>query len=434
MFDRIQEMVDDLTSTNSNNEKKERLKKYDDLKKVLEYTYNPFKKYNVTSKNVEKYSKTTKELNDFWSTAAEEEFFILLDRLSTREFSGNKALWFIDSFIHAHNEYKDLIYSIIDKNLKIRMSVSLINKVFPDLIPEFKCQLADKFDAKKVKFEKDDWYSSRKLDGVRCLTIVKDNGKNVECYSRTGNQFLTLKKIIKSIKSLNLKEDVVLDGEMCIVDKDGNEDFASMMKVINKKDYTIESPRYKIFDYIPLKDFFNKKGKELFSKRYENLKNNIEENDFLNIVEQVKIKDDKHFEELVKKANDFGWEGLIIRKDVPYAGKRSKDMLKVKKFHDAEYVVKATVAGPIRYINKGTGLEEEKTMLSSVVIEHKGNLVNVGSGFSIEQRQAFFKDPSLIIGKIITVKYFEESKDMKTGKPSLRFPVLKHIYEEKRDV
>ena len=60
--------------------------------------------------------------------------------------------------------------------------------------------------------------------------------------------------------------------------------------------------------------------------------------------------------------------------------------------------------------------------------KHKGNTVSVGSGFSIEDRNHYYNNPNDIVGKEITVQYFEESTD-KTGKHSLRFPVCKTVYE-----
>ena len=71
-------------------------------------------------------------------------------------------------------------------------------------------------------------------------------------------------------------------------------------------------------------------------------------------------------------------------------------------------------------------------MLKNVVIEHKGFKVDVGSGFSQEQRRHYFKNPEEIIGKTITVQYFEETKNQDGG-ISLRFPVIKGIYNNKRD-
>jgi len=123
----------------------------------------------------------------------------------------------------------------------------------------------------------------------------------------------------------------------------------------------------------------------------------------------------------------------MLRKNTTYKGKRSNDILKCKKFIDDEYIVKDIETGPFRIIDKGTGLETEIMTMTNVIIEHKGNPVSVGSGFSIGDRQVYFNDPSKILGKEITVQYFEESQD-KTGKFSLRFPVCKTVYENGRQV
>jgi DNA ligase-1 len=71
-------------------------------------------------------------------------------------------------------------------------------------------------------------------------------------------------------------------------------------------------------------------------------------------------------------------------------------------------------------------------MLKNVIIEHKGNRVQVGSGFSHEQKRYFFENPNEILGKTITVQYFETTKNER-GEESLRFPVMKGIYEGKRE-
>ena len=41
----------------------------------------------------------------------------------------------------------------------------------------------------------------------------------------------------------------------------------------------------------------------------------------------------------IKYQLERGWEGFMLRKNVGYEGKRSKNLVKVKKFHDAEYEV-----------------------------------------------------------------------------------------------
>jgi DNA ligase-1 len=87
--------------------------------------------------------------------------------------------------------------------------------------------------------------------------------------------------------------------------------------------------------------------------------------------------------------------------------------------------------GPFRYVKDGA--EHEETMLSCVMIQHKDYIVRVGSGFTIEQRQEFYKNPKKILGKIITVQYFEETKNQDGG-ISLRFPTFKILHGSARTV
>jgi cyanophycinase len=79
------------------------------------------------------------------------------------------------------------------------------------------------------------------------------------------------------------------------------------------------------------------------------------------------------------------------------------------------------------------GKEVEETMLKNVVVMHKGCKVQVGSGFSQEQRRYYFQNPEEIVGKTITVQYFEQTIN-EHGGYSLRFPVIKQIWPGNRDL
>jgi DNA ligase-1 len=148
------------------------------------------------------------------------------------------------------------------------------------------------------------------------------------------------------------------------------------------------------------------------------------------VLGQELIKDDEHFAEWTKRGNDYGWEGVMLRADEPYKGKRSKDLLKVKKFFDDEYEVKDVDFGPFRYVKDNAECEE--VMLSAVIIDHKGYEVRVGSGWTIDQRQYYYINPDELIGATIGVNYFEETKNQNGG-ISLRFPTLKYVYGDSRD-
>lgn len=432
-FDYVQNMVNALRATSSTKEKEDIIKINCDIfnnaaanfsKKILLYTYHPLWQYNVTSDNLKKKNHLVARKNEY------SNFFDLLDDLKDRKITGHDAIAAVNSFIEHNDEYEELIHCIIDKDLKTRAGDKIINKAIPDHIPEFSVALADKYEPKLVDW-KNGWYVSRKIDGARCIGIVDSNG-DTSFYSRTGKSFDTLDVVADGIKALGISN-VVFDGELCLVDEGGNEDFQGVMKELRKKDHTIPNPSYKIFDMISHDEFYSQKGEKNkpYSIRFNNLQEVMRNNSCvcLSLLAQEKIKDDDHFAEWTKRSQDYSWEGLMLRADEPYKGKRSKDLLKYKSFFDDEYEVVDTEMGPFRYVLNGK--EHEENMLSCVTINHKGYNVRVGSGFSIEQRQEFYKNPDKILGKIITVQYFEQTKNQDGG-ISLRFPTFKILHGDKR--
>ena len=131
---RLQEFVDKMKSTSSLNEKKEIIKTIKDdsfITKVLHYTYNPYFKYHVTSKNCKKNS----DLVDQSLCSNDGTIFDLLDVLRNREFTGHDAISQVNGFVEFYKDHADLIYNILDRNIELRASDSVINKVIPNLIP-----------------------------------------------------------------------------------------------------------------------------------------------------------------------------------------------------------------------------------------------------------------------------------------------------------
>ena len=431
MLDRLQEFVNRSNASNSNNDKLDVLRDYTTDQEVLQalrYVYSPFKQYYVTSKNLKKRSDLVSPIGNQYGS-----IFTLLDTLNDRVITGHDAIAAVNRFILENRQHEELIYNIIDRNLKTRSTASMINKIVPGLVPTFDVALAATYDEKtkkKVDLDVDDWYLSRKLDGVRCLAFF-DNFGNVTFKSRSGKPFDTLGKVAQELEKLNLYN-TVMDGEICIVDENGDEDFQSIIKEIKRKDHTIENPLFQIFDMISLEDFENKTSREKLSERLDNLHmvmERIENLTYNKVLEQDLVTSWDMFESKMNLAVQSGWEGLMLRKDEKYKGKRSNDILKVKKFYDEEYIVVDLENSPNRVIVDG--VEVEEMMLKNVIIEHKGHRVQVGSGFTIDERRNFFQNPDKILGKTITVQYFEETTNQ-NGTHSLRFPVVKAVYENGR--
>jgi len=172
-----------------------------------------------------------------------------------------------------------------------------------------------------------------------------------------------------------------------------------------------------------------------FSKRLLSLLNLNEfyfDKEYMSVLFQAPVVNQKHFEILRETANQSGWEGIVIRKDIPYQGKRSKDMLKVKKFHDAEFEV-VSIEETVKGMLNEKGIMQDQKCMKRANIMFKGYKVGVGSGWSDEERVRYYNHPETLIGKTITVRYHDESVNDK-GEPSLEFPTLKCIYENGRDV
>ena len=387
---------------------------------ILEYTYNPFKQYYVTSKTC---IKNKDKINEDQNLT----LFELLDKLTNREVTGHDAIALINGF--AKGSFDPYIYKIIDKNLDIRAGDKVINKAVPGLIPTFSVALAKEYEGKCDW--NDGWYASRKLDGVRCLAVVNEIG---ECtlYSRMGKELTTLNKVKEAIEKTGIIN-YVFDGEICLMDEDGNENFQGVMKELRRKDHQIKNPVFMVFDMIHKPEFDKQKGDTLLSERLlilrDWLRGRFIDPNILRYVDQYTITGDEHFSNWNKMSADKGWEGFMLRKETGYEGKRNKNLLKVKKFFDAEYkVIDFDIDDHEIVVN---GRSETVPMLSQVWIKHKGHKVKVGSGWTQDQRLQYM-DGS-IVGKTITVQYFEETKNDKGG-ISLRFPTVKIVHGDKREV
>ncbi len=453
--------------------------------KAIKLVNDDLIKFNVTGKNILKYkdsdksksagakkpklstqttlpgvqSKTATSSTSTSTTYGDDNnglgLFKLLHDLNTSAITGHSALQAVCDFIGAHSKHQDMIINIIDKNMKTRFTATNINKIVPDLIPTFEVSLGYPYDdSTKAELDKcKDWFISRKLDGVRCVCQLlfddkANDGVAVTFTSRDGHDFDTLTKLESDIR-VNLvelldeikktKKGVVLDGEVCITDDSGKEDFRSIMKEINKKGHTVNNPKYLLFDMLSCDEFNNGSSTRIFSERLKVLKSVIDKSKCkrLSCIEQIPFTGEK-LVSMQLEVEKNGWEGLILRKNSKYQGKRTKDLLKVKQFFREEYKVKDLEFAKMRVINEATGLEEEITTLKAVTITHKGFDVSVGSGFKLHERKNFYAHPELIKDKIISVQYFEETKSKKDGKNgaetiSLRFPTFLGVYGEKRE-
>jgi DNA ligase-1 len=426
-FKMMQEYVDKMKSTSSILAKEKILREYKRepfVRSCVLYTLDPFLMYGVTSKQVKELESKGSEGGVI---APYKHLFGLLNDLADRYITGHDACYHIMDYVDRNRKYATLIYGILDKNIKTRANATLVNKVWgKGFIPKFDVALAKSYDDVEVDYSMG-WYASRKLDGLRCICKIDKDGV-ARFYSRKGKEFFTLGVLKEAVGRSGLS-DIVLDGELCIV-KDGLEDFKQIIKEYNKKDHTIAMPKFFVFDVLSDHEFYSGGSNYNLIQRLDRVLN-CDLPDGFEMLDQRWVLSDEEVAEALAVAESQGHEGVILRKNTGYKGKRSGDILKVKKFKDAEFVVKAIENGKMRFIEDGQDVE--RTTMTAAVIEYKGNDVGVGSGWSKEERERFYDVPARIIGKTITVRYKKESTNS-DGKVSLQFPTIKAIYLGERSV
>ena len=321
----------------------------------------------------------------------------------------------IQSFINNQStEHQEFYKQMITKTLKLGCDAKLVNKAIPNLIPTFDLMLGTPID--KCKLNGNEFISlSHKLNGCRCAFV---NGKLM---TRQGKEYIKLNHIIDEINELKLS-DYFIDGELIYKNDEGLSDSEAFQKgtgIAMSKDADKSCLKLVIFEVFDLSNsnlIYSIRSKNLikFNEQYNEAKN-IE---FLTPLYQG--YDHSQIWKWLDYAEEHDWEGIMINLDTPYEFKRTKNLIKVKKFHSCD----------IRCLDVEEGSGRNKGKLGSLVCKYKDNIVNVGSGFTDEIRNDIWNNPKLVLDKIISVKYKEETTN-KNGGISIQFPVFECIRMDK---
>jgi DNA ligase-1 len=276
-------------------------------------------------------------------------------------------------------------------------------------IPEgFDCMLADSYTdrAKELNFS-EGVYVQPKLDGIR-LNVV-----NGEFLSRNKKPFVSIPHL-NFLKDLSIKHNVVLDGEL--YNHEYKEDFnkiASLVKKTKPSPSDLKESEEKIIYYIydcyfpdnPNMTFFDR-----FSALTEIFKVENIDSSKIAIVLTYHCKSPEVIDAYYCEFLEKGYEGQMVRVNVPYQQKRSKYLLKRKEFFDAEYEI----------IEIGEGKGNRSGTAGFAVMKNKdGSTFNSNIKGNREWVKELLKDKDSLKGKLATIQYFNLTPD---GVP--RFPYL----------
>ena len=420
-MEEVIKIIEDLRNTSGTNDKIAILQKNKDnklLKKVLLYTYDPFRKYGMSEKTLE---------TDVPYNEPSFDIFELLDILANSNINDSlrgKTNSFLTSIKFKNIKEMELYKGMLIKDLKLGCNVSTINKVWKDLIPEFNVQLANSYFKEKEGFLKGRTFIlSTKLDGNR-LVIIKRNGI-IEFYTRQGKLMEGLVEIEANAKLL--LDNMVYDGELIAenIDNLPSDELFRVTMTKARKDGIKTGLIFNCFDMLPLEEFEKGKSKEGCLTRKTKLKELLDSLDLKYIVnvENLYVGDDESkIMKWLNWAKSNNLEGIMLQiADAVYECKRTKTTLKIKKFQDADLKVLDII--------EGTGKNVGKLGAITVQFEVEGKLYtcDCGSGFSDDERSLYYNNKALILGKIVTIGYFEISQNSKTKEYGLRFPTWKGI-------
>lgn len=443
MLSRLKDLVDKLKNNSSRLAKESILKEYEndsEVKQILYFIFNPYIITGISTKKLNKVKH--KVLVSIFDINQDYDFNNPLDLLKyLKEHNTGKDddLIIVERFAGHHRTYEDLIYAIATKDLKLGVQATTLNKVYgEDFVPTFDVMLAQKYfdDPDKLLPEGTEFILTEKLDGVRCVYVSTVNGK---FFSRQGQAFEGLIELEDECKNLPLG--FAYDGELLLENNnnlDSKDLYRETMKVVSS-DKEKRNIIFNIFDMIPIEDFYKGYCNIPAEIRKRNISDlfftpiweiNKKSFKYIKEVEVLYQGDNKQvIEEYLNKITKVGGEGVMINiAQAPYECKRSKNLLKVKKMQTADVRVIALEPGTGKNYNKLGALRVE-----FIGPDNKIYTCSVGSGLSDEDRLIFWNHPELIEDKIIEIQYFEISSNQNGGY-GLRFPVFKHIREDKTEI
>lgn len=293
------------------------------------------------------------------------------------------------------NEYSESELQEIYGDVKVREGAT----VKPMLAKQEK-------DIKNRKIFDNKWYISRKVNGVRCLIYF--DGKNIRTASRGATNYDIA--IIHIIQHPILEEffknhpDAILDGEVFKKDWSLNKisGICRSQKTVNDgKDL-----QFYWYDIVDLEQSFSERwkimqewSKELQLSNFDPYKYFSDSDLHIQFLPQELISGFENMKKLHDEWVKEGWEGAVIRNpdSVYKPGSRGNDWIKIKVYQDAEYPI----------VGLSEGLRDED--MCFILETPNGQRFNCKPIGDREQKQWYRDHIDELVGKNLTIKYFEMS-------------------------
>ena len=405
----IYEIIEELNAENGSNYKMDVLRKYSDnelLKRVLKMTYDRATfTYGVTMKNVD-----VPPINSMPPAGGTLEWAldVLEKEFVTRNTTGNEALYMINDILwNMHEEDRSVFTKVLNRDLRINMGRSNINKVFKNLIVKpvyMRCGTYNEKSAKKIDFPA---CVQLKADGTYREFTLEDG--RVSCISRSGEEYS-----YPDIDEVLIEHgaDGVYHGELTVYDKDGNLlDRATSNGIINSGDFEGYFLKLDVWDYITLEEYSNAKhkikGTTPYYKRFAKLVKMFPPRGGGYKVEAIETYVVDNIKEAMTYVSNWmknGFEGGILKDhNMIFRDGTNPQQLKLKLKIDAE----VRIAG---FIEGKPGTKREETFGAITFETDDSKIKGSTSGFTDAQLVDFNSRREELIGQIMTVEFNDLTK------------------------
>lgn len=279
----------------------------------------------------------------------------------------------------------------------------------------------DRYEANKAEFP---YVVQPKLDGIRCY-IKMDKDGVIRMRSRANKEFFSCPHILSDpivIGLLGQFPDLILDGEL--YNHELKQDFNKIVSLVRKtkpSDKDLEESRDLIY-FACFDCFFQNNPELLYVDRNVKLMQAASQCNSDNVKRAIKfvstsgidssdkgeitfVNTNDEVEKYIQQYIDLGYEGVMLKRNVPYFFGRTTDLLKYKRFKDAEYTI----------IDVEDGKGNKAGIGVSVVCESNGTTFKAGINGTEEFARDMFVNKKNFIGKVCTIKYQELTPEKADG-------------------
>ena len=311
----------------------------------------------------------------------------------------------------------------------------------------FEVSLANKYQDRIEKNKLDfPYFVEPKLDGVRCYIKMVDG--DIRMFSRKHKEFIACPHIAKNDfvqKFFEMYPDAILDGEL--YNHRLKDDFNKIVSLVKKSKPKAEDleESAKLVQYHCFDSYYPSEPQLIYSERKTRLLDILHKYDWVGhhlydvskgcfylvgvgwvhyflggwkLVVPDAVDSETLVEHYIERIVEHGYEGIMLKKDVPYFFGRSFDMLKYKKFFDKEFKIVDFEEGNGNLVG----------IAAAVICESEdGQTFKAGVMGTQDYARDLFTNKDLYKGKMATIVYqaLTPMKDGKGGVP--RFGKMREI-------